>query len=93
MRLIDKCNLTEIECERIECKDNFIIVTLGPYRNYRTRNKDFYRMVNNWRNQNNMEELPKSSVSVKSLCKWVLSLFMSNIISFKEKRYFKEKQK
>lgn len=61
MRLIDKCKLTEFEGSRIECVGGCIKVTLGPYRNYRTRNKDFYRIVNNWRAQNNIEELPTST--------------------------------
>ena len=80
MRLIDKCKLTEFEGSRIECKDNLIVVTLGPYRNYRTRNKDFFRIVNNWRAQNNIEELPTSTNTASpknllTLWKWFIGKF------------------
>lgn len=80
MRLIDKCKLTEFEGSRIECKDDCIVVTLGPYRNYRTRNKDFYRIVNNWRAQKNMEELPTSTNTASpknllTLWKWITGKF------------------
>jgi hypothetical protein len=57
MRLIDKIKLTEFECDRIECDGNYIIVKLGPYRNYRTRNRDFDKIVKSWRAKN-LDEVP-----------------------------------
>lgn len=56
MRLIDKCDLTSFECSRVECvDDNFIVVTLGPYQNLRTRNRDFSRIIKNWRVKKNKD--------------------------------------
>jgi len=69
-----------MEISRIECVGDCIKVTIGPYRNYRTMDKDWRRIVNNWRAQNGAEELPTSTNTASpknllTLWKWFVGKF------------------
>lgn len=65
MRLIHKMKLTEHEYSHIYCEDNSIIVTLGPYKNYKSRNKDFKEIVETWRGENSGKQTKKQTLFQK----------------------------
>lgn len=58
MYLFQKTQITDFESSRVQMQGDYIIVALGPYSNYKKRNRDYLQIINNWRDHNGKERLP-----------------------------------